>query len=866
MYSVVDTIFLVSHQNHSNHGTASSSAAESTMASTAAAAVETAATARIHPTNTSNTSEEERQPSQSNTTNSSSPLRVLGIAMVVDVLGKGPRTVLRYPTSGDDRDDLFFKLSGRQMAKLFRPKPALCGQPMTLSVGGTVFCCCAVLMEDLDACEEEVFATAMAAATGGGTLPPPVSSSSSSSVPAPDQSQGQTPEPPPPTTTAANHLVLFSVIVALAPPLRTSTIPFGSWMEPKEPVKQRISHTATTTGSSATTPTKAVEGARKASATFLSVRRVHVSLARLCRILEREERRCRYVSTQANAFQRIRQDIQAGKTRAAARLVDEGGSSTSLADVITKPKAPTTTGGGTGTLEGDGAACNTSNNSPQVEHTAAPQPSNVISTPAVALTGPLQQHSDVQGTSLNRHNRLNSGSTGSFALMSSDLQQQQDVFDVKNKHDEMEQDIWETIMAAPPTFATIHDIQVPHHGNLARELLQVYHALARVDHGFAQTPENVLSGRDSVVYINRHLAIAIEAVSPGRRSNIPYNQHLLPTTTTTIMNGSDVIGFGHSGWIRPYLTLFFPGVSPRQLLDTMSESSTSMDSRYVSPRRMQQLLQWTNPKKTMVDIAVDSGLSLHSTIEIASYLVEQGVCLALPILSQNSRLTCNCRTGKIRESALAFSQDFGNAVNLFCLVSFLTEAGRTLGEAMISLITSTHPRIALVRESLLITLPHGRRTRDEVIDNPNNDNRIDSLYIGLPSTDEVDAQAAAGAATAAELEDLLYQMVVWLCSHEILAHLQEYLVGTEDPSDGNAHEEQPIGNSKERLATLLAEDISTYNALWRAECLTGNVSIAACSWKMGINSAELIAFIARHPDVRCVVRAPIQGDDWNAIP
>ena len=89
--------------------------------------------------------------------NSGHHFRVLGIAMVVDQVGIGPRMVLRYPAAVEDdeldqkgnstaaADDIFFRLTARQMAKLFRPKRTLCRQPLTLSVGGTVFCCRAIL-------------------------------------------------------------------------------------------------------------------------------------------------------------------------------------------------------------------------------------------------------------------------------------------------------------------------------------------------------------------------------------------------------------------------------------------------------------------------------------------------------------------------------------------------------------------------------------------------------------------------------------------------------------------------------------------------------------------------------------------------
>ena len=45
--------------------------------------------------------------------------------------------------------DLFFDLPARVISKLFRPKRPLCGQPLTLNVSGTTFCCRAELFDNL---------------------------------------------------------------------------------------------------------------------------------------------------------------------------------------------------------------------------------------------------------------------------------------------------------------------------------------------------------------------------------------------------------------------------------------------------------------------------------------------------------------------------------------------------------------------------------------------------------------------------------------------------------------------------------------------------------------------------------------------
>ena len=72
-----------------------------------------------------------------------SPFYVIGIALVVDEIGKAARLAFRYPVTPtvENADDLFFALPSRVMAKLFRPKKPLCGQPMTISIVETVFCC-----------------------------------------------------------------------------------------------------------------------------------------------------------------------------------------------------------------------------------------------------------------------------------------------------------------------------------------------------------------------------------------------------------------------------------------------------------------------------------------------------------------------------------------------------------------------------------------------------------------------------------------------------------------------------------------------------------------------------------------------------
>lgn len=745
-----------------------------------------------------------------------SSLRVLGISMVVDQRGKGPRMILRYPTTTSCySEDLFYALPGRQMAKLFRPKPSLCGQPMTLSVGGTVFCCCAVLMDD----------------------------------PNDDQQASDVED------TNNDHLVLFSVIVALAPQERTFSIPIGGWMEAAPTVEVQQA------------PLDILEGkfgaptSGKPSATFLCIRRVHVSLARLCRALEREERRCRYVSVQANLCDQIRYDLSQSsqKTYSYQKLDD--------------PQPPSTHN----TMDTSSSHTNNNKISSTVGAPAPSQPNALpsITSPStttllsptliVSSKTPGQFNVTPPAPAPTRHRRV-----GSFTVSF-----ERDVVpatkaatpaeiniaaaEEKCRQEELEQEILETMMTAPPTRTSMNDTEIEHQGNLTRELVQVYHALARKDHGFQPTPAILLSGREGVVYVNRHVAVAIEAVSPVQISNTNHIQ--LP------------IGlYDDRPVIRPYLTLLFPDASPSQLLKSMMATTASSPS--VAPRRLQQLLRMVNPQKTLTDIAADTNLPVHSTLEIAAYLVNQGACLAKPVISHKIRLACH-RINKIQESALAFSQTFGSAVNLFSLVSFLTDSCRTLGEVRSLLMTSNDPNIVKIRASLETSLSsYGRGDDHEgAVFNATSSHPIDDY------TDETGGGTSDRLLNTDGLEEILYQMVVWLCSHEVLILLQDYLVRkfitiNADQSEtingddlirtqGDVRYAERKSDSNTRLDSL--PDDLLFRELVESDCLTGKVSIQECCWKTGLDPIKLYAFLSRNEQVRLVTRVPTKGDDFGAV-
>jgi hypothetical protein len=749
---------------------------------------------------------------------STSPFRVLGIALVVDQRGKGPRMVLRYPAAAtlntsrpnglevidgssrtsptvsngldhnshqiDSENELFFRLPPRQIAKLFRPKPSLCGQPMTLSVGRTVFCCCAVLMDDDETDSSSDVITQQTSAHGVDSL-------------------------------KKDDLLLFSVVVAMSATDKSQALPSSNWRDSgTDPYEMHYIQ------SMVSDEVRKGEKTRqsmqdKPSASFLSIRRVHVSLSRLCRILEREERRCRYVSLQANYFDKIREHLQKKWRQASSdRGVETTGNATNLSG------------------------------------TTAPQQSNHSASPSISSAKPSTgNHPGSErivgtGTAIGSHRKTNSISV-SFGLADriegakiSQNQALANESEERQKLQELEQEILETIMAASP-FADDNDGGFHHQGNLAREFVQVYHALTRNDYDFPPTPSILLSGRDSVVYINRHVAVVIESVSDASKIDCSW-----------LDTGNPVV--------RPYHALLFPTVTPVQLLESMTAS------RSVAPHRVQQFLRMINPRLTLSDIAHDTSLPLQSTLEIATYLVGQGLCFVFPKLSRKVNLACMC-IQQIQEVKLAFSQHFGASINLFVLVSFLSNSDFTLGESMSVLATSAESHVVALRERLEASLPsigyvtELKETVHTVVDS------------GPPERE-------ARIAFTEKRDEFLFEIVVWLCSRRVLIPLQDYLVAytsalkawlaTDNIGINNlaaiSTEKQAQRNAGDTRGEEM-DDANFLKKLLDLECLTGRVSVQACCWRTGVESTKLRALVNRCPYLRLVRRIPTKGDDWGVF-
>ena len=63
----------------------------------------------------------------------------------------------------------------------------------------------------------------------------------------------------------------------------------------------------------------------------------------------------------------------------------------------------------------------------------------------------------------------------------------------------------------------------------------------------------------------------------------------------------------------------------------------------------------------------------------------------------------------------------------------------------------------------------------------------------------------------------------------------------------------------------LSSDDALFQELSELDCLTGTISLPACSWRIGIDMPRLRAFAERHPQIRVVLRPFQVGDDWGRL-
>lgn len=466
----------------------------------------------------------------------SGEMGVLGIALVMEEVGKGARLVFRYPASpppyfvgskhsrenvtstattnnnlnevsGGKRGgggshasqkprqnndqggmnnangsiDLFFELPARVISKLFRPKRPLCGQPLTLNVSGTTFCCRAELFDNLHSTPSTV---------GG------------------DENE--------------HPLVLFSVIVALAPLVSNHSIHF--------------------------------QNNRAVDSTFRTIERIHRNLARLCQVLIREERRCKYVTLQCQMMLAVRKQYDE------SLLPKSGGNS--------------------------GVDTNQANLARNNDEQGSNGTRRVSSTP-----GP--NHAQTPSTA----NKVESKAAPAMYLSDSDG----DKMSPSDRQEYVQQLIEIMFASSPPD---------SNHGNLAIELAQVFHFLSQRDDPTSPTTTTAIFSKASGqnVYINKHVAVPLDAMdsasmnitktmsAPDETVVFPYQTLLFPT-----LSPLEVL---HALSSDENINLSYATGSSNSATDN---SSSSVPMSHAIRRVLTQL----HPRKTLKEVSVDSALSVQ---------------------------------------------------------------------------------------------------------------------------------------------------------------------------------------------------------------------------------------------------------------
>ena len=755
--------------------------------------------------------------------------------------------------------DLFFDLPARVISKLFRPKRPLCGQPLTLNVSGTTFCCRAELFDSHPHGNPSTV-------IGGGGGEGSSSSSSSQSHP----------------------LVLFSVIVALAPlaSLETTATPSSSSSSSQQPFQSHYHPTTIHDSAGNNGP----YSTSRADSAFTTVRRVHRNLARLCRVLTREEFRCRYVSLQCSMLLQIRKEYESRvgpdgefNTSSSGGAVGNSGSGVGSVDVTGSGGgnggggAVSGGGGGGGGGSGSGSDSNkdgSSSNSRRVS-SASGGTSGVV---GAGAGPPPMSPKDKRVTSSGSANNNTTDSKSKVGGGASPDNHDDSSLGGKmscSQRREYVQNLIEVLLAASLE-SVEHDFSGEerldfrrHHGNLARELAHVFHSLSK--HDDPSCPSTIpaylsrVSGREGVVYINRHIAIPLEPVGA---TSIPLPNFNAP------LSKSDKYGC-----VRPYHTLLFPHSSPSEILknlldetgsssmnnaihtstvgaNIMSTSSTAgsitdMSTSSSLSHTIRRILTQLHPRKSLQELAWDVALPLPQVMDAATWLVQSGVCVAImPVLRKNRYACVEGVVGKMGRLALPFWQTFGmrskhcrfylggtsakgvggraGAPHVFVIVSALTTMSRNNTNAQgegLPIVTAASPTLGDAIDSICgidqstqgdrnfnsIALSTRRASAGSLVGarvgvaNPTSlRSVVGSSTVGGVHRRMESGTKDASSKTAPTL-DVVYSMAVWLLAQKVITEVKDYLLAVGSLCDESVSGESKSDGNGSILVSLMSE-------------------------------------------------------------
>ena len=996
--------------------------------------------------------------------------QIVGIALVVEEIGKGSKLVFKYPlvppsssssssssSSGtgeinNDHDvhskslhnsqfqqnqsqentttskhNIFFRLESRILAKLFRTKPPLCGQPVSLNIEGTVFCCRSVLLPSSSSSSiSSIAANNNSKSSNNHNQDDNVSISSSNnkqynntlglspssstnlynhnhdSLTETSSSITATKTLSSPTT--INGLVLFSIIVAMKPIYHLhENMNFKTYNDfhdnnnnmndynnddKKSKLNNNHNHNQTKykKNHSYTSYSRVNE---HGSIHFEAVRKIHITLSRLCKVLEREEKRCLYVSRQVSHLLNVcnsggDDSIDGGigggnsndasisgdgtnntndKVDALGRDDVGNSSNNSMNDIIKKnleddpriddnnhnnnddddsdddilgvsildtgggednnsigssPRSTTTTGTFVTITASNMTNVITTTNSHQNENgngniVMQTSPSGTSSDNNYSIN--TTQHSNVNTRKIfsvstmgnnnddddrtdnpiaNAMNNLQISSANGIKSSSRSRRGNNHSSSVighneKLSHEEEEQRHKLDLMlaASPPPVAIINNANegndeediihaykqsIPLYGNLALELAQTYHALSRSFDDMRPSPETLLSGRDGIVYINLHVAVKVEAARAISSNNIPPQLNIVPSKQPQ----------QNQPYLRSYHTLLFHPVSARELLSHKRYKHSNW-------RRLEKLLVVADdPFKSLSDMAVEAALTLPTVLDIATSLIEAGVCIALPVMTTFTRFGCSKDAVELMTSQrLDFAQQFGD-IPIFMVVSALTTTinlttnnKKNSTETNYDRDTKTLVSIGEVIEysKLMIkslqsgTAESGDRSDDDAFGKIPQiiqllTHRILNTFRSARMPPGLADIKVSKANHSQLIENVLISMASWLRARSIILELKEYLTSTIDLTETDSQTVDSTTNEGEERSSLFWDNESLFKDFisQKHQC-SGRISTLALAWKYGVNLRFIEAFRdwgVKEKKISSVVRMSTVNDDWGA--
>jgi hypothetical protein len=386
------------------------------------------------------------------------------------------------------------------------------------------------------------------------------------------------------------------------------------------------------------------------------------------------------------------------------------------------------------------------------------------------------------------------------------------------------------------------------HGNLARELANVFHCLSSPPSssaGDSPSSHRSTTANGGVVYVNRHIAVAIDSIHDDSSSRIARQRAAEQQQCR----------------VRPHQTLLFPASSASEVLEGLtdetqqggsnSEMTTTTTSCRSTSQSLRRILPHLQPRRSLHEIAWDAGLPLDRVLDAADRLVLSGTCVAsTPVLPGNRYACADGVVGRMATMALPFWQAFGvRCQNRSFRWGGLGGGGESAGDGGTADDDAPPPRGrrsgASLRPVVTVGAPHlfvvvsalttGSGRGPSYSASPTLGDAIRSLGGGDARAAATRGQSPPGGddpyTDSGPSDEIVYSMAVWLIANNIIVEVKDYLISVEPLLD--------LDNGSKPNSS----HESLYEELLRSGYLDGTTPVAEICYEFGIDQTMMDAFI-----------------------